>query len=248
MKAATHVNRWEQGIAIPRTKMLQTLGNILEVYWPWLQDTSSDFAKNPFVYFRPLSPFVDYTPRWRTLLPQELAGILPELFKELDTLDIWALRAPCKGGCIVTSKPGLSLLITCLPPLFEPLVDVLPSAQHKLISDSTFAEWAFKGTGEKWIFNQCGIEYNEVEKKPSLPSGKKVSFNGYAKVSADVDCEKLQTTIQAKINKIFDESSLSDGHVSVKITVPKSFMQFLLDNVPDQDWKKLVLSLPNEAE
>ncbi len=248
MRAATHVNRWEQGIAIPRTKMLQTLGDVFGVYWPWIQDSTSEFVKKTYIYFGPLSPFVDYTPRWLTLLPQELAAILPEFFKELGLLDIWVLRAPCNGGCIVAAKPGLSLLITCLPPLFESIVHVLPSAQQKRISDSTFAELAFKGTGVKYVFNKCGIKCDDVEEKPSLPSVTNVSFNGYANAVADVDCEELRATIQAKINNIFSESGLSGGHVNVVITAPKSIKQFLLENIPDKNMMKLVKKMRFEAK
>jgi len=48
LNAPTSVNRWEQGVALPRIGMLQRLGEVLQVSWAWLQDSHMPVSSGNF--------------------------------------------------------------------------------------------------------------------------------------------------------------------------------------------------------
>lgn len=245
MKAATHVNRWEQGVAIPRTNMLQRLGDLLGVYWPWLQDSNSDFIKEAYVHFRPLSPFVPYTPRWLALLQRDVAELLPELLQELNLQNIWVFQAPCKGGFIVATNPDLTLLITCLPGLYDSIVRALPSVNQVTISDSYYAKQLFLNELTQDIFKQCGVVQIDLENKPAPPPATNVSIDVSALASADINHQDLRNSIQKHIDTIIKEAELFEAKVTINVTVSRSSKEIMLDLVSDPALKKLALQLKN---
>lgn len=243
MKAATHVNRWEQGTAIPRTNMLQRLGDSLEIYWPWLQDSKTDFVRGGYVHFRPLSPYVLYTPRWLALLQRDIPELLPELFKELNLQSLWGFQAQCRGGFIVAAKPGLTLLITCLPELFDTTADALPSVQQVSISDSYFAEQLFLGTLTQDIFKRCGVIHVKLEEKPAPPPATKVSFEVRATAVADINHQELRNTVQKHIDEIITAAGLSEAYVTISVSVPRNSTEIILELVSNPVLKKLAQQL-----
>lgn len=248
MKAATHVNRWEQGGATPRTNMLQRLGDCLEIYWPWLQDSNSDFSKETYVEFRPLSPYVPYTSRWRALLQHDIAELLPEFLQELNLQKIWCFYAPCGGGFIVATKPELTLLITCVPELYNPIMMALPSAQHVAISDAYYAEQLFLGTLSQDILEQCGAGHIKLEKPTNPRPTTNVRFEVTATVPADINHAELRSTIQKHIDTIIATAGLSEADVSINVTASRSSKEIVLDLVSDPLLKKLALQLKNPVE
>lgn len=247
MRAATHVNRWEQGTSTPRTNMLQSLGDSLEIYWPWLQDSNTDFVKGAYVHFRPLSPYVLYTPRWLALLQRDMPELLPELFKELDIQNIWGFQAPCRGGFIVAAKPGLTLLITCLPELFDSVVVAFPTVQQISISDGYFAEQLFLGTLTPEILKRCGVEHVEPVKKRYPSPTTKVSFEVKATASADINHQELRNTVQKHIDKIITAARLSEAEVTISVTAPRNSAEIILELVSNPILKKLAQQL-NDPE
>lgn len=243
MKAATHVNRWEQGTATPRTNMLQRLGGALEISWPWLQDSNTDFIRGGYAHFRPLSPYVPYTPRWLALLLRDIPELLSELLHELNLQSIWGFQAPCRGGFIVATKPGLNLLITCLPELFDATVDALPSLQQISISDSYFAEQLFLGTLTQDVFKRCGVKYVKLEDKPAPPLSTKVSFEVRATAAAEINHQELRNTVQKHINEIITAASLYEADVTINVTAPRNPTEIILELVSDPILKKLAQQL-----
>lgn len=241
MKAATHVNRWEQGTATPRTNMLQRLGDYLEIYWPWLQDSNTDFVKGDYVHFRPLSPYVPYTPRWLALLQRDIPALLPELLHELNLHSLWGFKAPCKGGFVVASKPGLTLMITCLPELYDSMVEALPAVQHVTIRDSYYAKQLFLGTLTKDIFKRCGVKNIELEKKSAPPSLTNIRIEVKASAAAEVNCLGLKNIIQKQIDTMIAAAGLLEPAVSISVTPSKNASESILDLVFDPELKKLAL-------
>jgi transcriptional regulator with XRE-family HTH domain len=243
MKAATHVNRWEQGAAIPRTNMLQRLGDFLGVYWPWLQDSKSDFVKEKYVRYRPLSPYVPYTTRWRSLLQHDLAELLPELLEELNLNRIWGFQAPCKGGFIVATNPEFALLISCLPELYDPIVTALPSVQFVTISDSYFAKQVFLDELTQEIFERCGAEHIEIEKKPAPLPKTTIKLEVSATVSAEKDHQELHNMIQKHIDALITVAGLLEANMKINISASRSSMELALDLVSDPFLKELALKM-----
>ena len=137
-KAATHVVRWENGDSMPRAKVLQKLGEALEIHWPWLQDSSLEISKEKVLHYIPMNPITPYTPRWTALMTQQLPQYLPRLLTEINIQAIKCFVAPCGGGIIVAQKDGLALKISCLPVLFSAVVSTLPEHQKINISDLTY--------------------------------------------------------------------------------------------------------------
>lgn len=243
MKAPTHVNRWEQGGAMPRTKMLQRLGDCLEVCWPWLHDSESDFSKDSYVHFRPLSPFVPYTARWLALLQRDIAELLPELFQELNLKNIWGFQAPCEGGFIVAVKPGLALLITCLPELYTPIERTLPSVQQVMISDSYYAEQLFLGTSTQDILKKCGAEYVVLEKKINTPPVTNIKIEVKASATAEINHLELKKIIQEQIDSMIAAAGLFEANVSIGVTASRNASEIILDLVTDPVLKRLAMQL-----
>lgn len=243
MKAATHVNRWEQGTATPRTNMLQRLGDSLEIYWPWLQDSNTDFVRGGCVHFRPLSPYVVYTPRWLALLQRDMPELLSELFKELNLQSLWGFQAPCRGGFIVAAKPGLTLLITCLPELFDAVLEALPSVKQVSISDSYFAEQLFLGTLTQDIFKRCGVEHVVLGGKPAQLPATKVRFEVKATAEADMNHQELRNTLQKHIDEIITAAGLSETDVTISVTAPRNSAEMILELVSNPILKELAQQL-----
>lgn len=243
MKAATHLNRWEQGTAIPRTNMLQRIGDLLGVNWPWLQDSKSDFVKGNYVRYRPLSPYVPYTPRWRALLQHDLAELLPELFEELKLDRIWGFQAPCKGGFIVATNPEFAFLISCLPDLYDQIITALPSVQFVTISDAYFAKQVFLDELTQEIFGLCGVGHIVIEKKPVPPPKTNVSFRVTATVSAEKDHQELRNTIQKHIEALITAAALTEVDMKITVSASRSSIELALDLVADPKLKKLALQM-----
>lgn len=243
MKAATHVNRWEQGGAIPRTNMLQRLGGYLGVCWPWLHDSDSDFCKENYMHFRPLSPFVPYTARWRALLQRDIAELLPELFHELNLNSIWGFQAPCKGGFVVAVKPGFALLITCLPELYMPIERTLPSVKQVMISDSYYAEQLFFETSTQEILKQCGAEYVVLEKKISPPPVTNIKVEVKASAAAEINHLELKKIIQDQIDSMIAAAGLFEANVSIGVTASRDASEIILDLVSDPVLRQLAMQL-----
>lgn len=225
--------------------MLQRLGDFLRVYWPWLQDSDSDFVKEAYAHFRPLSPFVPYTPRWLALLQRDVAELLPELLQELNLQSIWGFEAPCKGGFIVASNPKLTLLITCLPGLYDSIVRALPSVHQVAISDSYYAKQLFLDELTQDIFKQCGVEHIELGKKPAPPPATNVRINVSASASADINHQDLHDTIQKHIDTIIKEAGLFEANVTINVTASRSSKEMFLDLVSNPALKKLAQQLKN---
>lgn len=243
MKAATHVNRWEQGGAIPRTNMLQRLGECLGVCWPWLHDSDSDFCKENYMHFRPLSPFVPYTARWRALLQRDIAELLPELFRELNLESIWGFQAPCKGGFIIATKPELTLLITCLPELYASIEMALPSVQKVSISDSYYAEQLFLGDLTQDIFKRCGVDHVVQEKKSAPPPVTNIKVEVKASAAAEINHLELKKIIQDQIDSMIAAAGLFEANVSIGVTASRDASEIILDLVSDPVLKQLAMQL-----
>jgi transcriptional regulator with XRE-family HTH domain len=248
MKAATHVNRWEQGGAIPRTNMLQRLGDLLGVYWPWLQDSNSDFVKEAYVHFRPLSPFVPYTPRWLALLQRDVGDLLPALLQELKLQNVWGFQAPCKGGFVVATKPDLTLLITCLPGLYDSIVRALPSVYQVTISDSYYSKQLFLDELTQDLFDRCGVGHIELEKKAVPPPATNVNIVVKASAAADINHQDLRNTIQRHIDTIISAAGLFEADVTINVTASRNSKEIILDLVSDPALKKLALQLSDPME
>jgi len=247
MKAATHVNRWEQGGAMPRANMLQRLGDYLEVCWPWLYDSNSDFSKESYVNFRPLSPYVPYTARWLSLLQREIAELLPELFQELHIQNVWSFSAPCSGGLIVAAKPGLTMLISCLPELYDSLEKALPSVRRVEISDSDYAEQLFLGTLSQDLFKHCGIDYVD-QKRRTVPSTTNVNVRIKASAAGSIDHMALKKYIQGQIETIITDAGLLEADVFIDVTASRNSSEIVLDLVSDPALKHLAIQLNDPIE
>lgn len=244
-KVATNVNRWEQGLSVPRVSMLQNIGDELNIYWPWLQDSTFDFIKNDNVIFRPLSPYRAFTHRWLTLLPKELASLFPALCRELNLIDYWCFDAPCEGGVVVAAKQGLSLMVICRPELYPSLRDSLPSYHKMSMADREYAELLFTGTNCHEIFARCGIDYIHLQEKhssepPALPS---ININLTAKVSASTDLINLQEAIKRQLDNLVAELLLQDVSIDVSALPAKSTNKLILELIDTPTLKNLAQSL-----
>lgn len=247
MAAATHINRWERGESHPRTNMLQKIGEALGIYWPWLQDSSMPLSTAEFICFRPLSPYVDYTPRWLSLLPRELSEMLPELFLELNITDVWRIQAHCKGGIIVASKDGFTLMIACTPYLYEILSSAFTDAKQAEIYDTLYAEQLFLSTRTQEIMKIIGVEYIEPAVKPSAPAQAQLSVEVKAQVAINSDYHELREAIIKQIDLLISEMNLSRAEVKVNISAPKSMYEIVSGLVYDPALKRLALQLENQV-
>ncbi len=248
MKAATHVNRWEQGISIPRTNMLQRLGDSLEIYWAWLQDSNTDFVREAYVHFRPLSPYVNFTPRWLALLQRDIPELLPELLLELNLRSIWGFEAPCRGGFVVATKPGLTLLITCLPELYDSIVMALPSVNQVPVSDVYYAKQLFLDEMTQDLFDRCGVGHIEFEKKAAAPPATNVNIVVKASAAADINHQDLRNAIQRHVDTIISAVGLFEADVAINVTASRRSKEIILDLVSDPALKKLALQLSDPVQ
>lgn len=247
MAAATHINRWERGESHPRTNMLQKIGEALGIYWPWLQDSRMPLSTAAFIYFRPLSPYSDYTPRWLSLLPRELSELLPELFFELNITDVWCVQAHCKGGIIVASKEGFTLMIACTPSLYEILSSVLTDAKQAEIDDTLYAEQLFLSTRTQEIMKIIGVGYIEPEVKQSAPAQAQISVEVKAHAPLNSDYHELREAIIKQMDLFISKMDLSKAEVKVNISAPKSTYEIVSGLVYDPALKQLALQLENRV-
>lgn len=229
MKAATHVNRWEKNISNPQAKMLQKLGAALKINWPWLQDSNFEFANTEFITYRPLSPFVEYSPRWLALLPLELGELLPVFWHELEINNAWGFRAPCGGGVAVVCRDSLTIVIICRPELSTLVLKSLPMPTLIDITDTLYASILFKSEQLEILFDKCGIAtevllQEDEEKKCAF----EVSISVEATASLSVDAEKLHQAISIAVQKIIADSELENEEVKISITPPRSMKEQMM--------------------
>lgn len=244
MKSATHINRWERNISRPRTDMLKRLGTVLNVYWAWLADSNSHFADDKFVYYRPLSPFVTYTPRWLALMPLDLEKLLPEFFNEIAFNQFWFFEASSGGGIAVANKLGLTLVIICHPHISNSVKNSMPSPQIISISNYIYASNLFWGDGINEIFALCGIDRDsnyEKTKPENELSEATLDLSFKSKLPLEVDQVKIKNIINKHIIEIAKECSIIDHELKLKITGPKNKYDLLLELVNDKKLKQLAL-------
>ena len=239
MKAPSHLNRWEQGVAVPRAPMLQKLGSLLNINWPWLLDSSMEFIKGDYVSFRPLSPYSDYTSRWLTLLPQELAELLPHFFDELRFEQYWRFDAPCNGGIIIASKPSLKCMIVCRPELHPFLAPSTPNCKTLTISDHEFSEQLFRLGMTQVLFERCGISSVKAERSPPSSPLAQVTLKLSAKIPTDTNLSVLKKKIQQHIDYLIETEKLLESECSISVNPAKSSNVFIAELVAGKNMKKL---------
>lgn len=239
MKAATHINRWEKNMSSPKAKMLQRLGDAFEINWPWLQDADFEFTKKNYIYYRPLSPYSEFSPRWLALLPLELGELLPDFWREIKVENAWGFRAPCGGGAAVISKDRLTIVIICRPEITEPVLNSLPLPTNIDISDSFYASVLLRGKRIEELLRMCGITTEApIPEAESARPAFAVSISIDAKATLPVDLDKLHKTISASVQNIIAEADLACEKIKISITPPQNIKEALLDYV-DPLLKKL---------
>ena len=239
MKAPTHINRWEQGVSVPRANMLKKLGDSFNIHWPWLLDSNLDFVKSNDICFRPLSPYTDYTARWLSLLPQDLAELLPVFFDELCFEQYCCFEAPCNGGVIVASKPTLSCMIVCRPELYPKLKASASNCKLLTISDHEFAEQLFRSSMTQVLLERCGITSVKTQEPPSPPPLANLSLKLSAKTPADTNLSTLKEKIQQHIDLLIENEKLLEVECSLSVLPAKSSNELVADLVVGAEMKKL---------
>ena len=249
MKSATHINRWEQGISAPRSNMLQKLGYALQIYWPWLLDSSLPYVQSDGIFYRPLSPYIDYTDQWLSIMPKHLAELLPDFLSELQYNNIVTFSAPCGGGVIVAKNEKLPLMITCRQELFPALLETIPAAEKHNITDTEFAEQLFKGTMTHDFFERSGASIIPfVEPVVEPPPKVSVHVKLTASISNTVDIAGIQARLDKNMQKIINESGLEEVELDVSVTASKSTNQYVSEFVVGKEMKELAqLLLVNES-
>jgi transcriptional regulator with XRE-family HTH domain len=239
MKAATHINRWEKNMSSPKAKMLQRLGDAFDINWPWLQDSDIEFSRANYIFYRPLSPYSEFSPRWLALLPLELGELLPDFWRELNVEHAWGFRAPCGGGVAVISKDRLTIVIICRPEITESVLNSLPLPTQIDISDSFYASILMRSKRIEDLFKMCEITAEiPPPKAESTQKAYEISISIDAKISLVVDPDKLHQTINASVQKFIAETELEDVRIKITITPPQSIRETILDYV-DPLLKKL---------
>lgn len=247
MKSATHINRWEQGVSSPRSNMLQKLGKALEIYWPWLLDSNLPYVQEEYIYYRPMSPYVDYTERWLSLMPKHLAELLPDFLSELQYVNITAYSAPCGGGVIV-GNAKTPLMITCRQELFPILLETIPAAEKHNITDTEFAEQLFKDGMTQELFKRSGTNAPYIEPVKEPPPKVTVYVKLTASISNTVDIAGIQTRLDKKMQKMINESGLEEVELDVSVTASKSTNQYVSEFVVGKEMKYLAqLLLVNKS-
>jgi transcriptional regulator with XRE-family HTH domain len=232
MKASTHVNRWEKNIMSPKTNMLQQLGDALSINWPWLQDSSFVFSNSNEIYYRPLTPYSVFSPRWLALLPLELTELLPDFWRELKVERTWAFHAPCGGGVAVVKTDGPTIVIICRPEIAESVLNSLPLPTRIDISDSVFSSVLLRSVRLEDLFKLCGItmEVPPPEAK-TTPSSYAVTISVKAEASLLIDQNKLYQTITASVQEIIMGAELENAEIEIKVTPPLSLKEIVLKNL-----------------
>jgi len=215
MKSATHVNRWEQGMSTPRPAMLRDLGKALDLYWPWFLDSTLPYSQQDYVSYRPLSPYVDYTDKWLTLMPKHLAELLPDFLSELQFVNISTFSAPCGGGIIVATNNKLPIMITCRPELFPTLLETIPNPNTHTITDIEFAEQLFKGTLTQKLFSRTGVNTLQIEPTIEPPPIVTIAINLSASIKNTVDIAGIQDRLDKKMQKLIKDSELEEVKLDV---------------------------------
>lgn len=247
MKSATHINRWEQGISAPRSNMLQKLGYALQIYWPWLLDSSLPYVQSDGIFYRPLSPYIDYTDQWLSIMPKHLAELLPDFLSELQYNNIVTFSAPCGGGVIV-GNAKTPLMITCRQELFPILLETIPAAEKHNITDTEFAEHFFKGVMTQELFKRSGISAPYIEPFKEPPPKVTVYVKLTASIYNTVDIAGIQIRLDKKMQKLINESGLEEVELDVSVTASKSTNQFVSEFVVGKEMKELAqLLLVNES-
>jgi transcriptional regulator with XRE-family HTH domain len=250
MRATTHIARWEQSDSIPRTQMLQKLGRILEVNWPWLQDSSQSIINETEISFRPLSPYLINKPKWSALMTRDLAEIMPKLFSELKFETVRGFQAPCGGGIIVANNHNISMEIDCTPTLYLSLVPVLPTIQVQAITDLRFLKVIFLGDMDREICEQCGIRYVAKVNKPEPETSENFKTRIYVNASAEPELNPhdLEAELKKEINRIITKFGLLHSQVSVSVAIPKKKTTTFMDIIVDPEMKKLAKPLYDSKE
>jgi transcriptional regulator with XRE-family HTH domain len=232
MQAATQINRWEKNMLIPKANMLQKLGDALSINWPWLQDSSFVFSNSNEIYYRPLTPYSVFSPRWLALLPLELGELLPDFWRELKVERTWAFRAPCGGGVAVVKTVGPAIVIICRPEIAESVLNSLPLPTRIDISDSVFASVLLRSERLEDLFKLCGITSDvPPPEAETTPSSYAVSISVKAEASLLIDQNKLYQTITASVQKYIAQAELENAEIEIKITPPLSLREIVLKNV-----------------
>jgi transcriptional regulator with XRE-family HTH domain/ribosome-associated translation inhibitor RaiA len=239
MKAATHINRWEKNISTPKANMLQRLGDAFEINWPWLQDSNFGFSKESHVFYRPLSPYEKFSPRWLALLPHELGELLPDFWRELGVKRAWGFRAPCGGGVAILDNGCLTIVVICRPEITESVLNTLPFPTRIDISDSFYASILIRSKKLEELFTLCGITSEILPPKSETARQTfEVSISYKAKASLSVDQDKLYEAIKASVQKISTDADLEEEEIKIRVTPPRSVKETTLDYV-DPLLKKL---------
>jgi transcriptional regulator with XRE-family HTH domain len=232
MKAATHINRWEKNMSSPRAKMLQRLGDVFEINWPWLQDANFEFSKANYISYRPLSPYAEFSPRWLALLPLELGELLPDFWRVLKVEHAWVFRAPCGGSIAIINKDRLTIVIISRPEITDSVQSSLPLPTQIDISDSLYAAVLLRSKGIENLLKKCGIVPEiPFPKAESTQSAFAVSISIEAKASLPVDLGKLHRTITSSVQQLIAEADLEDEEIKVDIKPPQSIKETILDYV-----------------
>lgn len=247
MRASTHVNRWEQGVSAPRPVMLQNLGKILDIYWPWLMDSNLPYTQEEYISYRPLSPYVDYTDKWLALMPKHLAELLPDFLSELHYDNITTFSAPCGGGIIVASNEKLPLIITCRQELFPALLETIPAAEKHNITDTEFAEQLFKDGMTQELFRRSGVNVLNIEPIEEPPPKVTVYVKLTASISNTVDIAGIQVRLDKKMQNLILESELEEAALDVSVTASKSTNQYVNEFVVGTNMRALAQLLTEKA-
>jgi transcriptional regulator with XRE-family HTH domain len=251
MKSATHVNRWERNISKPRTDMLKRLGTVLNVYWAWLADSTSRFSDDKFVYYRPLSPFATYSPRWLALMPLDLEKLLPEFFNEIAFNQFWFFEASCGGGIAVANKLDLTLVIICHPHISSSVKNSMSSPQIISISNYIYASNLFWGEGINKIYDLCGIEQDinsEKTNQDNKMTDTLIDMSLKAKLAVGIDKDEIKIitdNINNFIDNIVKEYELTDIEFKNNISESKTKNEILLELVNDKKLKNIALDYIN---
>jgi len=202
LNAPTSVNRWEQGVALPRIGMLQRLGEVLQVSWAWLQDSHMPVSSGNFLNFRPLSPYLANTERWTRFMCTSLPELFVGLCNELNVTEYFVLDAPCQGGIIIAANKELAIEVSSLPELHAAVRAKLPQYVVMQVTDDEYLEELCAGSRTAELFSRCGVDWIHVQQRePEPPSSPSISMSLNAKI-ADKDC---CTEIKSKVHSVFDE-------------------------------------------
>jgi hypothetical protein len=227
---------------MPRAKVLQKLGEALEIHWPWLQDSSLELSKEKVLHYIPLNPITPYTVRWTALMTQQLPQYLPRLLTEINIQTIKCFESPCGGGIIVAQKEGLALMISCLPVLFSAITSKLPEYQSLNITDLTYLKDLLGRQAQPEIYDECRLEYTAVDEapEPAVPQPPPVKeFRIKGRVTADdsIDEKVLENRLNRLLSDFFAEQGLVGFQISMDQIVKKQTT--VADIVVDPKLKRL---------